>query len=424
MTSRIKALLGGAAVLALTAPAITGPAMAQDPIEIHYWQYFFEQRVNAIDALIEQFEADNPDIDIVHTNFPYADYRTRVSAAVPAGQGPHIVQLFYGWLYDFVDAGLIQPLPAEHFDPAEIEADFFPIVQAMNYDGQYYALPTAVRSLALFWNRRLFEEAGLDPDDPPETLDELVEYAQALTQRDGGGNLTQVGLTMAMTAQDHQWWREVLVRQFGGQPYSEDNTEVTYDEAGGVPATQFYVDLIREHGVSAIGFMDEPQAAFRAGRAGMHIDGSFRIGALQDTRGLEWGVAELPSHDGVQSNFASYWVNGITSSTEGEELEAASRFLAYLTSPEAMQLWLEVVGELPARREVALTDENANNPIYGPFIRGLEYAYATEFVNESEQRQFMVDMIDRIILQDMSVEESVNMAAEAEQALLDDFYGD
>lgn len=420
MKRTLGALLGGT----MLAGVAFGPAAAQDVVEIDYWQYFFQARVTAIDALIEAFEAANPDIRVNHTHFPYADYRTRVAAAIPAGEGPDVVQLFYGWLFDYIDAGLLQPLPQDVFSHAEIEAEFFPMVQAMQVDGEYYALPTAVRSLALFWNKRMFEQAGLDPDAPPETLDALMEVATALTQRDRGGNLTAVGMTAGMTAQDHHWWREVLVRQFGGQPYSDDNSMVTYTDAGGVEALEFYLSMLDpEEGVTAIGFMDEPQAAFRAGRAGMHIDGSFRLGALRGTRGLEWGVTELPANaDGDRFNFSSYWVNGITQKAEGAKAEAAARFLDYITSEEAMQVWLEVVGELPARQAAALTDENLAHEEYGPFIRGLGYATATTFVSESQQRQLMVDMVDRVLLEDMDPADSLQVAAEGEQALLDDFY--
>ncbi|NNG04791.1 MAG: extracellular solute-binding protein [Inquilinus sp.] len=419
----MKRYLAALAGATLAAGAVFGSPGAARAVEIEYWQYFFQGRVDAIDALIEKFEAENPGITVRHTHFPYADYRTKVAAAVPAGEGPDVVQLFYGWLNDYIEADLLQPLPTDMFDPAEIESEYFPMVEAMKIEGQYYALPTAVRSLALFWNKRLFEQAGLDPEHPPETLDEMVEYAKALTQRDGGGNLTAVGLTMGMNAQDHHWWREVLVRQMGGAPYSGDNHDVTYDGAAGQRALDFYVGLIEEHGVSQIGFMDQPQAAFKAGRAGMHIDGSFRLGALRGQRGLEWGVTELPANAaGERFNFSSYWVNGITSKAQGERAEAAAKFLAFVTSEEAMQLWLETVGELPARQAAALTPENTAHPEYGPFIRGLEYATATKFVAESAQRQLMVDMVDRILLEGASVEESVRIAAEAEQALLDDFY--
>jgi multiple sugar transport system substrate-binding protein len=402
---------------AVTAAWLT--ASSAGAVEIEYWQYTFKGRVDAIEALIERFEAASPGVTVKHTHFPYADYRTKVAAAIPAGEGPDVVQLFYGWLDDYVRAGLLRPLPADRFDPARIDAEFFPIVRAMKRDGTYMALPTAVRSLALFYNQRLLDEAGVAV---PTTLDELVAAARAVTRRDDSGNLLVEGITAGMDAQDHHWWREVLVRQFGGQPYSDDGSKVAYDDKAGIDALQFYVDLIQKEKVAQIGFMDEPQAAFKAGRAGLHIDGSFRLGALADVRGLEWGVAELPTHDGIKSNFSSYWVNGVTTKADGERLDAAYRFLDFITSDEAMQLWVEMVGELPAKPSAALTEANVGHPQYGPFIKGLEYAHATEFVNESAQRQLVIEAVDRVLLEGMSVADSVAVAAAAEQKLLDELH--
>ena len=410
------------AAFATSTAALTaaGSASAQE-VTIEYWQYFFEARVNAMEQLIEGFEAANPNINVEMTHFPYADYRTRTAVAVPSGEGPDVVQLFYGWLNDYIDEGLIQPLPAETFPAAEIEAEFFPMVGAMERDGQYYALPTAVRSLALFYNERILDAAGVEV---PTTLDELVAAAAATTERDGAGNVTQVGLTTGMTAQDHHWFREVLIRQMGGEPYLDGYQTVNYDTEAGRAALDFYLGL-EEQGVTQSGFMDEPQAAFRGGRAAFHIDGSFRIGALEGERGLRWGVTELPANaEGVRSNYSSYWVNAITSSAEGPEYEASVLFMEYITSPEAMQIWLDTVGELPARVEVGMTEDNANDEVFGPFIRGLEYANTTIFADESAQRQVMVDMVERVQLQDMDPGESLTMAAEAEQAILDNFYGE
>ncbi|MEO0914531.1 MAG: extracellular solute-binding protein, partial [Pseudomonadota bacterium] len=168
---------------------------------------------------------------------------------------------------------------------------------------------------------------------------------------------------------------------------------------------------------------DEPQAAFKAGRAGMHIDGSFRIGSLNNTRGLKWGVAELPAGpDGTRSNYSSYWVNAITTKAEGEKYDAAVKFMQYVTSDEAMQIWLDVVGELPAKPSVGMTEENANNEVFGPFIRGLAYANTTKFANESAQRQAMVDMVSRMDLEGQSAADSLAAAAAEEQKILDDYY--
>lgn len=409
-------------ILGITAGAtIALSSGVTQAVEIDYWQYFYEARVNAIDTLIEQFEAENPGITVNQTTFPYADYRTKVAAAIPAGEGPDVVQLFYGWLNDYVEADLISPLPVDAFPPETIRKEFFPMVQAMEKDGQYMALPTAVRSLALFYNTRLFEEAGID--GPPKTLDELVETARALTKTDAAGNITQVGITTGMNAQDHHWVREVLIRQFGGEPYTSDYQTVTYNDDAGAAALQWYSDLQTKHGVTQSGFMDEPQAAFKAGRAGMHIDGSFRIGALKKTRGLEWAVAELPAGpDGTQSNYSSYWVNAVTSKAEGEKEAAALKFLAFITSDNAMQIWLDTVGELPAKPSAGLTDANRADPVFGPFISGLAYAKTTIFANESGQRQVLMDAMQRILLEGETAENAIGIASEQEQVILDRYY--
>jgi multiple sugar transport system substrate-binding protein len=334
-----------------------------------------------------------------------------------------VVQLFYGWLDNFVSAKFVQPLPTDTFPPEMLEKEFFPIVSAMKRDGKYYGVPTAVRSLALFYNKKLFEQAGLDPAKPPQTLDELLAAAQKAAKRDGAGNLLSAGITLDMGGQDHQWWREVLVRQFGGTPYSTDSKKVAYDSEAGVKALQFYVDLQQKHKVGQVGFMDEGQAAFRAGRAAMTIDGTFRLGAFGNIKGFEWGVTELPANaEGKRSNYASYWVNAITTKAQGEKLEASKKFLAFVTSPEAMELWLKTVGEVPARRSVALTEKNLADPVYGPFLKALEYAQTTLFVDEAAQRQLTIDMTNRVLLQNQDPKASIAEAAKAEQAILDRHY--
>ncbi len=415
-TVKYKALALG---MATSVATLLGSAA--NAVEIEYWQYYFDARVTAMEQLIENFETANPDITVKMSHFPYADYRTKVAAAIPAGEGPDVVQLFYGWLNDYVEAELIQPLPADAFPAETIDAEFFPMVQAMKSGDQYWALPTAVRSLALFYNERLLEEAGVEP---PNTIEEMMAAAAAMTKRDGAGNITQVGMTAGMTAQDHHWWREGLIRQMGGEPYTNDYTSVNYNSEAGLKALEMYVGMATgDDAITAFGFMDEPQAAFKAGRAGMHIDGSFRIGSLNKQRGLEWGVTELPATtDGTRSNYSSYWVNAITTKAEGEKYDAAAKFMAYVTSDEAMQVWLDVVGELPAKPSVGLTEANANDETYGPFIRGLAYANTTKFADESAQRQLMVEMVERITLEGMSPADSLAKAAEAEQKILDEYY--
>ncbi|TDX75606.1 carbohydrate ABC transporter substrate-binding protein (CUT1 family) [Neorhizobium sp. R1-B] len=393
---------------------------AAQAVEIEYWQYVFETRVKAMDQLIAEFQKANPGITVKQVTFPYADYQTRVIAANMAGQGPDVMQLFYGWLDKFVSGQLLQPLPTNMFPHDKIESEFFPIVSAMKRGEDYYGLPTAVRSLALFYNKKLFTEAGLDPANPPKTLEEFVAAAEKIAKHDASGNLTVAGSTLDMGGQDHQWWREVLIRQFGGTPYTDNDAKVAYDSEAGIKALTFYTSLQLEKKIGQAGFMDEGQAAFRGGKAGMTIDGTFRLGSFKTIKDFEWGVTELPANaEGVRSNYASYFANGISAKTKGEELEASKKFLAYISSPEAMEIWLKTVGELPARRSAALTEANLKDPIYGPFLKGLEYAHTTLFKDEAAQRQNAIDMANRVLLEGQSVEDSIKQAAEAEQEIID-----
>lgn len=401
------------------ATLLTMLASRAGAVEIEYWQYTFKQRVEAIDVLIDQFQKANPDITVKHVNVPYDNYRTRIAAAIPAGEGPDVAQLFYGWLTDYIKGGLLQPLPEDVFNTAAIDRDFFPFVQGMKINGRYYALPTAVRSLALFWNRKVFQDAGLDPSKPPETLADLVDIARKTTKRDASGNLLTAGIALDMTGQDAQWIREVLIREFGGAPYSDDGKKVLYNSPAGIAAVQWYADLITKEKVSELGFMTDGVTAFRSGHAALTIDGSFRLSAFDGQKGLDYGVAELPAYNGKRANFASYWANGITSKAKGDKLMAAAKFLAFITTPDAMRLWMEKVGELPARVALADTDAVKNHPKYGPFVRGLSYARATEFADESSQRQVLMDMIDRIVIKHTSVAEAVATAAEEDQKIID-----
>jgi multiple sugar transport system substrate-binding protein len=407
--------------LAAGLAAVARPARAA-PVQIEYWQYFFKERVAAMDMLIRRFQAANPGIAVKQTTFPYAQYRTKVSAAVPAGEGPDVLQLYYGWLRDFRRAKLIDSLPADLFPPAGLDRDFYPMVRQMRADGAYWALPTAVRSMGLFTNRTLLREAGLDPDHAPATLDEHVDMARRITKRDSGGNLLVAGTTIGLPSQDSHWWREVLVRQFGGTPFSDDYREVRYGGDAGAAALQWYADLQLKHHVAEAGFMTEPAPAFRGGRVGLLVNASFLAGSLKATKNLEFGAAELPTHDGIRANYASYWVNALVAGRGGARREAAARFISYLTSPEAMAIWATETGELPARPSPEAQAAVERDPVLAPFGRGLEGAYATDFVDEDAQRAVFVEMLDRVLLKGQSARDSVKEAAVAEQAIIDKYY--
>lgn len=406
--------------------AVAGSAFAQ--IELTYWQYDFSTRVEAMNQLIEQFNAENPDIVVSQETFPYDAYQQRVAAATAAGEGPDVVQLFYGWTAAWQRAGYVEPLPQEYIDHAWIEEYFIPMAESGKVGDEYYGLPTAVRALALFYNKDMFEEVGLDPEAPPTTWDEFVAAAKALTvQR--GPLYQRIGYGFG--GQDHHLIRTVLTNQLGTPPYSEDGTEVLYGGEIGAEALDTWTSWILEEEIGELEFVPGG-SGYREGfhtqeNIGMIIDGSFAIGQVTNNAQFEWGVAELPTFDnGVQANFGSYWMNGVTPKAyeSPERLEAAARFIQFVTSEDAMRLWLDVVGELPAAASLVGDAELTSDPVNGPFIAGLAYAEATKFVDEGAQRQVMLDAYNRVLLEGMDPAESMAIAAAEDQAIIDSFLGE
>lgn len=408
--------------IALTATMLlAAQAVSAAPVTITYWQYFYQSKVDLMNDLIKQFEAKNPDIKVDQVTFPYESYNQKVATSIPAGEGPDVINLYSGWLPMYVKADYIQPLPKSSFSDSYMKGSYYPfVVDAINFGGQLYSAPTAVRTLALIWNKKLFREAGLDPEKPPRTLDELAAYAKKLSKYDAQGNLIQAGLTMQPNGQGHNWIRDVLFRQFGVDPYDSTGRKVTYNNAKGVAAVKWYMDRIVTDKVGYPNFTTDDVTAFKAQKAAMTIDGSFRIATLKAVTDLEWGIAELPSHNGIQSNFASFWTHSIVSGIKGKQLDASVKFLQFITSPEAMEQWLTKVGELPANPKIAAAHKD--DPIVSVFMKGLSYAHATAFVDEAGQRTLFVDMVDEINLKGAKAEDVLARVAAKEQKIFDDFW--
>ena len=404
-------------MIGLFAPAV----QAEEVVTIEYWQYYFESKVALIDELIAQFEAENPGIKVNHQHFPYDSYQEKIAASVAAGEGPDIVNLFYGWVPKYVKSGVLQPLPAGSFSPEAIEADFAPMVTINKFDGVYYTIPTAVRTLGLLYNKDMLKENGYE--NPPATLDELVEMAIKMTRRNAAGELEIEGLTVQPDGQRPGFFRPVLLNLFGQEPMTEDHKTVLWNASeAGYEAFKWMTDLATVHKVGEVNFMTNDATAFRNGAAAMSIDGSYRLSALESDGKLNYGVAPIPSHEGRQSSFGTFWTNGILADTKGKELEAAEKFLAFLTSEPVMKTWTQRIGEIGARKAIAEDAELLQDDKLAAFIAMLPVADSYFYVDEAADRQIVVDAVDQVILNDMDPREVLDWAVEQAQALVDSYW--
>lgn len=405
------------------ATATASAQVSNEPVTIEYWQYFFESKVNLVNDLIVEFQKKNPNIKVEQKHFPYDSYQQKVAAAIAAGTGPDIINLFYGWVPKYVKSKSLQELPAKSFSVATIEKEFAPMVTVNKFDGKYYTVPTAVRTLGLFWNKDIFKANGLDPEKPPKTLDELVEYAKKCTKRTNGV-LEIEGLTFQPSGQLHAWFRPVLLTQFGQKPISDDNKKVLWNSSeNGYKAFEFLINLAKKEKVGENNFFTDDATAFIGGKAALHVDGSYRLGALaSQAKNLNYGVTVLPEHNGVKTTFGSFWTNGITVNAKGAKLDASAKFLEYLTSKEVMKLWTDKTGEIGARTELANDPDLLKNDKLAPFIKQLPVSQSYFYVDEDADRKALMDAIDQVLLNNVDPRKALDEATTKVQKILDDYW--
>jgi multiple sugar transport system substrate-binding protein len=403
----------------------TSGSSAGSDVTITYWQYTFPAKVTEVKSLIQKFEAENPHIKVVAQDFPYDQYTQKVSAAMHAGKGPDVMNLYYGWLPQYVKQGYLQPIPQGFMSTSDIEKKYIPMIQASKINNKYYTLPIAVRSLALFWNKEMFKQAGLDPNTPPKTWDELIQDAKKMTKRKANGKLEQEGFAWDVNGQGYHAFEEVLLRQWGVEPFSADGKKVTWNSSpNGLDAFTYWINMNKKEKLGEPNFITDYNTAFKAGKAGMIIDGSFDIAAIKDAAKFDWGVTTLPVKEvgGLESNFGSFWTNGIAKGVSGKKLEASEKFLKFLTSEETQKDWLKNVGEIPASASFANDNSINNDPIYGPFVQGLKNAHATFFADETKERDSMSAQIDKILLNNEPIDKTFESLVKEQQQIRDDYF--
>lgn len=404
---------------------LAGPlTLAQDgPVTIELWQHDSGGKVLGMASVIEGFNELYPDIEVVQTVLPYDEYQTKIAASVPAGTGPDVAMIYFGWAPLWSKSGFIAPLPDEI--QTILENDFAPFTQVTKLKGAHYSVPTSIRNFALVYNTGLLAEAGWDR--PPDTWDEFVEAAKACTKYDANGNITQAGYYLQWDADGWNWYRP-LIEAFGGQPFSEDNRTTLWNEGAAVDAWQYMLDFTLVHKTSSPGFYEGELEAFAAGLSCMTPQLTFALGFLRDNvaPGVEWAVAPMP--EGVAGRFTtgSSWPLALTTKAMNDEatLDAATKFLTYMTTADAQERYNDATGELPARLDMVDLPKYSEDPNLAPFIAQLEQTTGVFWADELAERQCALDMYDAAIIGGMDPIEALNMGTECDQAIRDQFFAD
>src|SRR5262249_50645638 len=135
-------------------------------------------------------------------------------------------------------------------------ASFYPAFMANSRTGgKTWGVPFQRSTIVLYWNKDLFKDAGLDPSKAPATWAEMVSYAQKLTKKDGGGNVTQWGVQIPSSGFPY-WLFQGLTTENDAILMNEAGNEVYFDKPGVIEAAQYWLDLSKKHGVQPSGITE------------------------------------------------------------------------------------------------------------------------------------------------------------------------
>lgn len=256
---------------------------------------------------------------------------------------PDVLILTPSQMVDMANQGLLTPLD-DVIDAGGIAfEDIYPAaLQLCNYEGQLYCMPWSVYTLALFWNKDLFRAAGLNANQPPQTLEQLATYAGRLTQVDEMGNVIQLGFLPDYPSSH----RELYPHVFGGYWYNADATRLTLSSEPVIEAMtwqqQFYADYETEKVAafrSTLGHYASPEHALLTGKVAMAVDGQWMLGPdfIQKHKpDLNFGVAPVPyPQDHPERKNTSVVMGSVAVIPVGvEDVEAAVELLAWMLRPE------------------------------------------------------------------------------------------
>jgi multiple sugar transport system substrate-binding protein len=421
MNRRKPAVLAITATFALALAACGGDdggggeasdrAAATGPITI--WLSNNEAEVAWGTAMVEAWNAANPDQEITAQEIPAGNTSEEViAAAITAGNAPCLV-------FNVAPAAVPQFQRQGGLVPLDTFADGVEYVEsrtgdtAQQYqspDGKYYQLPWKSNPVMIFYNKALFQEAGLDPENPPlATYEEFHQTSRTLV--DSG---VQAAIWPAPSSEFFQPWFDfypLYAAQTGGTQLVEDG-QATFDSDDGRAVADFWATMYTD-GLSPKEAYNGD--AFADQRAAMSIVGPWAIAVYGD---LEWGAVPVPTQGGTAPEETSTFADAknVAVFTACQNQGTAWEVLKFATSEEQDGALLEATGQMPLRQDLPGTypDYFAANPAYQGFAD--QAARTTEVPNVPNSVEIWQTFRDAwsrsVIFGEQPVDQALSGAAE------------
>jgi multiple sugar transport system substrate-binding protein len=355
------------------------------------------------------FEAANPGVDIQIEVVPWDVLLQKLTTDIGAGSNADLSIIGTRWLIDFVKQDVAEPLDGfvtPEFKDRFIETFLSPSVM----DGKTYGLPIAASARAMYYNKELFEKAGIT--EPPKTWDELKAAAEKISAL--GGGVYGYGLQGKEIETDVYYYYAMWSQ---GVEILDKDGKSGLGSDGAIAAAKIYKELIdkklTQPGVTSFS-REDVQNLFKQGRIGMMITAPFLSNQIkEEAPNLKYGVAAIPA--GPSGARGTYGVtDSIIMFKNSQNKEEAWKFLDYLFTTDMRAKFTQGEGFLPVNKEEAKMDYYVNNADLKAFTDLLPSArFAPVIPGWEEVAQKTSDALQKIYLGD--VEPDVALKATAEE---------
>ncbi len=336
-------------------------ALGQDAAgEVSFMVFGDPAELAAYQELVAAFEEQEPGIDVELIHIPSAsDYRARLGVDFAAGDPADVVLINYRRYAPFAAMGVLEPLaPYLRASDRISEDDFFRVaVEPFKWRGQLMCIPQNISSLVVYYNRDLFDAAGLPYPSDDWTWAEFLGLAQALTQDlDGDGRTDQYGLGVEPSIfrlAPFVWGNrgELVVLESGRWP-----VRLALDGRAAREAVEWFVALQTEHGVvpdAVAEAAESSESRFLNGRTAMFLNSRRGTPTARGIDGFEWDVAALPVGE---ERAGILHADAYCMAAATQDKEAAWRFIEFANSPPGQAIVAESGRTVPSLIEVATSE--------------------------------------------------------------------
>ena len=343
---KIPRIFAGLLMAATTVFAAS--AVAAEPVQLSFW-YPVDLGgglAKVIAGLVGDFNKTHPDIQVTATYTGNYDVTLqKIQASKLAGTLPDVAVTEISSVPVLAALGAAQPIDeliASSGDKKLLDRFWPSMLLNCTYGGKVYGVPFQRSTPVMYYNKDAFSEAGLDPERPPVTWDELISVAQKLTTREGE-RTTRWGIELPLEA--FNWFYYALTYANGGETLSTDGTKVLWDEPKNIEALQFWHDLVNKYKVTPAytPWNDGPQE-FAAGKTAMvwHSTGSQAF--MRQNVKFHWGLGRIPRN--IQFGPPSGGGNMLMYATDPARKKAAWTFITWMSEAAQAARWSIASGYL------------------------------------------------------------------------------